>query len=107
MTPEAAELLRLLADSTRRRIFLTLMQGEYCNCELSDELGLPQNLVSHHVRRLREAGLLEEHRGPDDARWVHIRVRTEALGRALSSLCATLDPARVGARLPACNQKAN
>jgi ArsR family transcriptional regulator len=106
VTPEAADLLRLLADPTRRRIFLVLMRGEFCNCELSAELGLQENLVSHHVRRLKQAGLVEERRGPDDARWVHIRVNADALGRALGSLCASLDPARAGTRLPACGQTA-
>jgi ArsR family transcriptional regulator len=104
--PEAAELLRLLADPTRRQIFMTLMQGEFCNCELAAGLGLPRNLVSHHVRSLREAGLVQEHKGPSDARSVHIVVDPEALGGALASLCSALDPAHVGTRLPACGQTA-
>ena len=33
--PAAARLLKLLADPTRRRIFLALMRGETCNCELN------------------------------------------------------------------------
>ncbi len=106
VAPEAAELLRLLADPTRRQIFLVLMRGEVCNCELSAELGLPQNLVSHHVRKLREAGLVEEHRDPSDARWVHIRVDPEALGAAWRSLSSALDPANVGTRLPGCGRTA-
>ena len=106
VTPQAAELLRLLADPTRRRIFLRLMRGEYCNCELSADLGLPENLVSHHVRKLRAAGLVREHRDPTDARWVHIRVDLEALGSAWASLSGALDPARAGARLPGCGQSA-
>ena len=106
VTAGAADLLRLLADPTRRLIFLTLMQGEYCNCELSAELGLQENLVSHHVRRLREAGLVEEHRDPLDARWVHIRVDIDALGVAWHSLSSALDPARAGNRLPLCGQTA-
>lgn len=106
VTPEAAELLRLLADPNRRRIFLRLMRGEYCNCELSAELGLPENLVSHHVRKLRAAGLVREHRDPTDARWVHIRVDHEALAGAWASLSGALNPARVGARLPACGRAA-
>ena len=106
VTPEAAELLRLLADPNRRQIFLRLMGGEYCNCELSAELGLPENLVSHHVRKLREAGLVEEHRDPTDARWVHIRVDLEAFGAAWRSLSSVLDPSRAGTRLPPCGRAA-
>lgn len=106
VTAEAAELLRLLADPTRRQIFFALMRGEFCNCELSAELGLSENLVSHHVRKLREAGLVEEHRDPSDARWVHIRVDLGALEAAWRSLSSALDPARAGTHLPACGRAA-
>jgi DNA-binding transcriptional ArsR family regulator len=106
VTPEAAQLLRLLADPNRRHIFFRLVRGEYCNCELSAELGLPENLVSHHVRKLREAGLVEEHRDPTDARWVHIRVDLEALATAWRSLSSALDPAHTGTRLPGCGRSA-
>jgi DNA-binding transcriptional ArsR family regulator len=106
LAPEAARLLRLLADPARRQIFFLLMRGEVCNCELSADLGLPQNLVSHHVRKLREAGLVEEHRDPGDARWVHLSVDLEALGTAWASLASAFDPARAGTRLPACGRTA-
>ena len=96
VAPEAAELLRLLADPTRRRIFLALMRGEYCNCELSAELGLQENLVSHHVRKLKEAGLVEEHRDPADARWTHLKVDRGALGAAMHSLVCAFGPALAG-----------
>jgi len=74
VSPPAAAFLRALCDPTRRRIFLALMAGETCNCELSDALGLPQNLVSHHVRKLRKAGFVKEHPDPHDGRWVHIEL---------------------------------
>ena len=106
ITGEAAELLRLLADPTRRQIFFALMRGEFCNCELSAELGLSENLVSHHVRKLRDAGLVEEHRDPSDARWVHIRVDLGTLEAAWRSLSFALDPVRAGTRLPACGRAA-
>ena len=50
---EAGAFLRLMADPTRRRIFLALMAGETGNCEMVGLLGLPQNLISHHLRQLR------------------------------------------------------
>ncbi|HOV51240.1 MAG TPA: metalloregulator ArsR/SmtB family transcription factor, partial [Candidatus Cryosericum sp.] len=36
--------------------------GELCVCELERSLGIAQNLVSHHLRVLREAGLVSFHR---------------------------------------------
>jgi DNA-binding transcriptional ArsR family regulator len=102
VAPAAGALLKTLADPTRRRVFLALMAGEICNCELSEALGLPQNLVSHHVRKLREAGLVEEHRDPHDGRWAHIEVDTAGLRAAWEALEAALHPSLVGERAPAC-----
>jgi ArsR family transcriptional regulator len=104
--PAAARLLKLLADPTRRQVFLLLMRGETCNCELAAELDISQNLISHHVRRLREAGLVQEHRDPHDARWIHYTVDPDALSAAWRSLAAALDPARLSVRIPACGASA-
>lgn len=106
VAPAGAALLKALADPTRRQVFLALMAGEICNCELSEALGLPQNLVSHHVRKLREAGLIQEHRDPNDGRWAHMEVDTEGLRAAWEALEATLHPSLVGGRLPACRPRA-
>src|SRR5664279_697680 len=102
VAPPAAEFLKLLADPTRRQIFLLLMRGEICNCELAAELDLPRNLISHHVRKLREAGLVHEHRDPHDGRWIHYTVGVEALAAAWQALAAAFDPAHLGSRLPPC-----
>jgi DNA-binding transcriptional ArsR family regulator len=56
------DFLKLMADPTRRRIFLELMKGETCNCEMAGLLSLPQNLISHHLRQLRQAGLIRARR---------------------------------------------
>ncbi len=98
-------LLTLLADATRRRIFLHLLDAEACNCELAATLHLPQNLVSHHLRRLRQAGLLDEHREPGDGRWVHVTIDHDALREAWSGLDAALNPARRPALAPACRPR--
>ena len=104
VSPVAADFLKLLADPTRRQIFLLLMEGEICNCELAAQLDLPQNLISHHVRKLREAGLIEEHRDLHDGRWVHYTIGSETLTAAWQALAAAFDPSRLGARLPACSR---
>jgi ArsR family transcriptional regulator, arsenate/arsenite/antimonite-responsive transcriptional repressor len=102
VAPAAARLLKLLADPTRRRIFLALMRGETCNCELTDELGLAQNLISHHMRALREASLVVERRDQCDARWIYYRIDVDALAGAWAALADALDPARVGTRAAQC-----
>lgn len=71
VSPVAAEFLRLLADPTRRRVFLRLMPGETRNCEPVELLGLPQNLISHHLRQLRQAGFVRARRDVDNQRWIY------------------------------------
>jgi DNA-binding transcriptional ArsR family regulator len=62
----AAELARraaALADATRFRIASVLAEGgELCVCDLAWITGRAENLVSHHVRQLRSAGLASSRR---------------------------------------------
>lgn len=52
--------LRALADGTRLRIYRRIAAGPgpVCVCELTDRFGVSQPTVSHHLRVLREAGLV-------------------------------------------------
>lgn len=102
VTESAARLLKLLADPTRRRVFLKLTEGEICNCELAEDLSLAQNLVSHHIRQLREAGFVRERRDANDARWIYYQLDTAALLAAWRSLDTLINPAHIGERLPVC-----
>ena len=54
----AALRFRALGDETRLRVLETLTTGERCVRDIMDALGLGQSLVSHHLRSLREAGLV-------------------------------------------------
>jgi DNA-binding transcriptional ArsR family regulator len=58
----AAELLRALASPLRIAIVMRLDSGEACVHELVDGLGVPQPLVSQHLRILRGAGVVVAHR---------------------------------------------
>lgn len=82
-----AAALRVLADPARLRL-LSIIQaqpgGEACVCHLTEPLGLSQPTVSHHLKVLTQAGLLErDQRG----RWAYYRVVPEPLA-ALRSLLA-------------------
>lgn len=71
--------LKALADPARLRLISLLAAspgGEECVCDLTEPLALTQPTVSHHLRVLREAGLVEsEKRGT----WVYYRVQPAAL----------------------------
>ncbi|WP_214322727.1 ArsR/SmtB family transcription factor [Nonomuraea sediminis] len=63
VTERAAATAKAVADPTRLRIAAALLRGgELCVCDLAWVTGLPQNLVSHHVRLLRTAGLARSRR---------------------------------------------
>ena len=76
---EVASALRVVADPARLRLLsliATAEGGEACVCNLTEPLGLSQPTVSHHLRVLTDAGLLErEQRG----RWAYYRVLPERL----------------------------
>lgn len=65
---QAAEALRFLSDANRLRILTILMREETCVCDLIDQLGLPQPLISYHLAKLRKAGLVQTRRS---AQWIY------------------------------------
>jgi ArsR family transcriptional regulator len=99
---EATAVLKALADPNRLRIFKLLMHGDSCNGELNERLGLPPNLLSHHLRVLREAGLIRSRHDTLDARWIYYSVDKEAAWRWQSWLNELLNPARIQERLCLC-----
>jgi len=67
--PEAVlGVFQALADENRLRIVDVLMDGERCVCEIQASLDMGQSLLSHHLRVLREVGLVRARR---EGRWVH------------------------------------
>ena len=86
----AHPLLKLLSDYNRLKIFALLAQGERCVCDIEREVNLAQNLVSHHLRVLREAELIKARR---DSRWVYYSVNTAELANVYPALCALFNPA--------------
>jgi len=52
------EFLKLLAEENRLKIICLLAQGELCVCDIWNALNIPQNLTSHHLKALKEYGLI-------------------------------------------------
>jgi ArsR family transcriptional regulator len=97
-----ARTLQVVAESTRLLILHLLMEGVQCNCELGEALGVPPNLVSHHLRALREAGLVNVERDPYDARWVYYSINRAALDELQQLFGTFFDPARQKPRRQTC-----
>jgi ArsR family transcriptional regulator len=75
-----ASLFKALADPARVRIVNVLATSEdpVCACEFMPALGLAQATVSHHLKKLTDAGLLErEQRG----KWAYFSLNPEAAAR--------------------------
>lgn len=88
-----ATAFKVLGDPARLRLLSLIGSragGEACGCELIEPLGLSQPTVSHHLKVLHEAGLLErEKRGT----WVFYRVAPDALGALGDALKAPVPSA--------------
>ena len=76
---QVAPLLKALADPVRLRLMSLVAShpgGEACVCDLTDAFDLSQPTISHHLKVLHEAGLMDrEKRGV----WVYYRARSGAL----------------------------
>jgi ArsR family transcriptional regulator, arsenate/arsenite/antimonite-responsive transcriptional repressor len=83
---ELAARFKALGDPARIAIVNRLAgAGEVCVCAFVDDLGLSQPTVSHHLRILREAGLVEASRR---GTWAYYRLvpdSVEALSRTLAA----------------------
>lgn len=92
-TAPAPALLKVLAEPLRWRIIELLAEEELCVCHLVEALEVAQPLVSHHLRALREAALVETSR---HRYWTYYRLRPEVLawlGQAIAALVASTPPA--------------
>ena len=84
---------RALADATRRRILLALVEGPAYPSELTGLLGCTKANVSNHLACLRGCGLV---RAVPEGRRVRYELAGERLGDALALLCELVidvDPA--------------
>jgi ArsR family transcriptional regulator len=57
---QEAGILKALADETRLRILLLLLDGELCVCEIIAALELPQSTISRHLAYLKKTGWVRD-----------------------------------------------
>jgi ArsR family transcriptional regulator, arsenate/arsenite/antimonite-responsive transcriptional repressor len=92
----AAEFFKAFADETRLSILSLLAQsdGEVCVCDITDSFRLGQPTISHHLKILRDAGLIS---GTKRGKWVYyslVRERMQYAQHLLEEL--TGNPVLVG-----------
>jgi ArsR family transcriptional regulator, arsenate/arsenite/antimonite-responsive transcriptional repressor len=91
--------MKALADEKRLRIVELLAGGERCVCHLQEELDVAQPLLSFHLKKLKEAGLVTDRR---EGRWVHYSLDREALDELRELLSLTPEPPSDGSVAPTC-----
>jgi len=84
-----ASLLKALADPVRLRLMSLVAShpgGEACVCDLNEAFDLSQPTISHHLKVLHDAGLLDrEKRGI----WAYYRVRADTLANVAALIAST------------------
>ncbi|GAC1610376.1 MAG: Rv2640c family ArsR-like transcriptional regulator [Mycobacteriales bacterium] len=86
---EIALRLKALADPVRVRLMSLILAGAetgICTCDLAPAVGVSEATVSHHMKQLRDAGLVE---GTRKGTNTYYRPNAEGLG----ALCRVIDPA--------------
>jgi ArsR family transcriptional regulator len=72
---DIADVFKALSDPTRIRVLLLLRDRDLCVCEIMYVLGMEQSRISHQMRILRQAGLVEDLR---EGRWINYRIAPAA-----------------------------
>lgn len=87
----AVAALNFLNDVNRLRILRRLARREAYVFELADDLALPQPLVSYHLRRLREAGLVRSSRRAKRVAYALDAAAWDAFAQPIRDVCAMVE----------------
>jgi ArsR family transcriptional regulator len=99
LTRPSAQVLDAVAEPIRWRILELLGGEQLCVCHLVEELEAPQSLVSHHLKVLRDAGLVESERF---RYWTYYALVPGALAAVAADLQALADGEPTSVRRPCC-----
>jgi ArsR family transcriptional regulator, arsenate/arsenite/antimonite-responsive transcriptional repressor len=90
-TSASVALLQVVADPIRWALLRQLAQGPACGCNLQEHVPIAANLLSYHLKVLREAGLVTSSRR---GRWIDYTLVDDALGRLHAALPGLPVPTR-------------
>lgn len=72
---QMALIFKALSDENRIRILKLLHNGEMCACKLLDALNISQPTLSHHMKILCDAGIVN---GRKEGKWMHYSICSES-----------------------------
>lgn len=73
---DTARIFKAFSDVNRLKILEILRSGERCACDLLDELHIGQSTLSHHMKILCDAGIVD---GRKDGKWVYYSILPEGI----------------------------
>lgn len=76
---ETIKVFKAFCDENRLQILELLRTGEKCACKLLDDLHITQSTLSHHMKILCDADIVQ---GRKDGKWVHYSINPEGAERA-------------------------
>lgn len=95
---DLARWLIVLGEPNRLLLLEKIIEGVQCTCELGDALQMAPSLVSHHLRVLREACLVEIERDPIDSRWIYYSINLKKVEELKQILGVFFDQERIQPR---------
>ena len=84
---QAARIFKAFCDENRLSILCILADGEKCACKLQDALGIGQSTLSHHMRILCDAGVVNARR---EGKWTHYSLNRDGSEKAVELLQGVL-----------------
>jgi ArsR family transcriptional regulator len=75
-----SEAFKVLGDPTRLEIVKMLVGKELCVCDILDAFPVSQPTISHHLKVLKYAGIVEDSR---DGRWIYYRLNAAVLAEMM------------------------
>jgi len=82
-----SEFLKIISDPQRLKILVFLQDSSRCVCKIFPSLGISQKLTSHHLSRLRAAGMVtQERRG----NFMHYSINKKVIKKHLQLLNKSL-----------------
>jgi ArsR family transcriptional regulator len=85
-------IFKALGDENRIRILRQLRSGEKCACKLLDALNISQPTLSHHMKILCDAGIVN---GRKEGKWMHYSICSESSAELSAMLRQLLTAANV------------
>ena len=76
-----SDLLKIVSEESRLKLLCILRRGEHCVCEIMEHVKLSQSLISHHLKDLKEAGVVK-----DEKRGLYVYYSLTEEGKRITDL---------------------